>query len=211
MGLTKMQMQGYVFDANQHEPRQGGGTNHPVGRFPATVSDTSINENKNKDGGFLEVEFTTPAGVAVMRYNLWNKNPQAVEIANGQLSALCRATGRFQVRGDDEGAALRGAQCMIEVGFQKGNEPSTEKPNGGYTEIKKVLDGAGNEPGKNPVPANTSAPLTQQAGGGWNSNPQPQQQPQQQPNQNPAQQNNGWQQGGGGQAAGATNPPWGSR
>ena len=203
-------MQG-TFDANQFEPKQSAGTNHPVGRFPFDITDTSIEENKNKDGGFFMVEFTTPAGVAVMRYNMWNKSEQAVNIAQGQLSALCRAVGRFQVRWEDQGAALRGANGMIEVGFQKGQEPSAERPNGGYTEVKKVLDSAGNDPagGNNPAPQNNQQqqPMTNQGGGNWGNQNQPQ-------NNNPPQNNNGgnWQQGqqnnGGGNN---TSPPWGSR
>lgn len=213
-----MQMQG-GFDATKIEPKQSAGTNHPVGRFPFTISDTSIEENKNKDGGFFMVEFTTPAGVAVMRYNMWNKNPQAVDIANGQLSALCHATGRYQVGWQDEGAALRGAQGMIEVGFQKDQGPSPERPNGGYTEIKKVMDAAGNEPGKGPAPStqvqpnSNAAPMTSNGQGGWNNNPAPN--PNQNPNPNPALNPNagGWQQGGGANPnpGNNTSPPWGSR
>lgn len=226
-----IQMQG-TFDANQFEPKQSAGTNHPVGRFPFDITDTSIEENKNKDGGFFMVEFTTPAGVAVMRYNMWNKSEQAVNIAQGQLSALCRAVGRFQVRWEDQGAALRGAKGMIEVGFQKGQEASAERPNGGYTEVKKVLDSAGNDPagGNNPAPqTQQQPPMTNQGGGNWgnqnqpqnNNNNPPQGQQQQswinnQPQQNTqqqSQQNGGnWQQGqqnnGGGNN---TSPPWGSR
>lgn len=228
--IMSIQMTG-TFDANQFEPKQSAGTNHPVGRFPFDITDTSIEENKNKDGGFFMVEFTTPAGVAVMRYNMWNKSEQAVNIAQGQLSALCRAVGRFQVRWEDQGAALRGAKGMIEVGFQKGQEPSAERPNGGYTEIKKVLDSVGNDPagGNSSAPqTQQQQPMTNQGGGNWgnqnqpqNNNNPPQGQQQQswinnQPQQNTqqqSQQNGGnWQQGqqnnGGGNN---TSPPWGNR
>lgn len=216
-----MQMQG-GFNAQQFEPKQSAGTNHPVGRFPFTVTGTSIEENKEKTGGFFMVEFTTPAGVAVMRYNMWNKNPQAVDIANGQLSALCHATGRYQLNWQDEGAAMRGAQGMIEVGFQKDQGPSPERPNGGYTEIKKVLDSAGNEPGKAPAsvqpqPSANQAPMTSNGQGGWNN---AQQNATQQPNSPPANSPpvggaGGWQQGGGNNppAGGGVNqpPPWGQQ
>ena len=208
------------FDATKIEPKQSAGTNHPVGRFPFTISDTSIEENKNKDGGFFMVEFTTPAGVAVMRYNMWNKNPQAVDIAQGQLSALCHATGRYQVGWQDEGAALRGAQGMIEVGFQKDQGPSPERPNGGYTEIKKVMDAAGNEPGKGSAPStqvqpnSNAAPMTSNGQGGWNNN-NPAPNPNQNPNPNPAPNPNagGWQQGGGANPnpGNTGTPPWGPR
>lgn len=151
------------FDANQFQPKQGM-EGHPVGQFPFNISNTSIEATKDNTGGMFVVEFTTPTGVAKMRYNLWNSSPKAVEIAHGQLSALCHATGVYRLDWGNEGAALRNAVGQIVVGYQKGEEPSPEKPHGGYTEIKKVLDRNGNEPGKPPQqPGNQQQP----GQGGW--------------------------------------------
>ena len=208
----------YSFDATQFTPSQSVG-GHPPGKFPARVSNTSIQETKNKDGGMFVVEFTTNAGSIVNRYNLWNKEPKAVEIAHKELSALCYATGIFKLDFNNDGAAMRGAQCMIEVGKQD---------NGEYMEIKKVYDLQGNEPGK--APATGAA---QPQGGGWGAPqgqqaaanpPAQQQQPQgqawqppgqQQPTQQqPAQQQapQGWQPAPGaapsGAPANAGAPPW---
>lgn len=154
-----MQIQG-SFDANQHAPKQLGAS-LPPGKYPFQISNTSIQPTKDNDGGMFVVEFSTPSGNAVMRYNLWNKSPQAVEIAHGQLSALCHAVGIFKIDYANEGAALRGAQGMLEIGWQKGNEPTAEKPEGGYTEVKRVFDKNGNEPGKPPA----NAPQPQQGNG----------------------------------------------
>lgn len=182
------------FDATQFEPIQSAGlAPHPIGKYPARIVGTSCEQVKDKDKeGLFKVEFETPAGRAIKRYNLWITSPQAVEIAHKELSALCYATGVFRLNFMDEGAALRGAQLQIEVGWQKGNEPTQEKPGGGYTEIKKVFDANGNEPGKQnaapqpqaqqwgggqpqqqapqqAAPAPASAPMQQQPGGGWGS------------------------------------------
>lgn len=192
----------YVFDATQFNPEQGIGK-HPTGKFPASISETSIEENKNKDGGYFSVTFTTPAGSIRKNYNLWYSNPtdgqkQAVEIANKSLSALCYATGVFKVGMTDEGAALRGARCQIEVTPQKNNPE--------YHEVSKVYDANGNEPGKAPAAAPQPAAGAQQ--GGWSSQPAPAAQPAPAPAPAPQQQpaNAGWQQGP--TAAPGSAPPW---
>lgn len=138
-----MPMQG-SFDASQFVPKQGGGA-HPVGKgFDATISNTSIEPTKAGDGGMFIVEFSTPAGRINSRYNLWNKNEKAVQIAHGELSALCHATGVFRLDFQNDGAALRNARCKIDVGLQNEAEPD------GYVEVKKVMDANGNEPGRGP-------------------------------------------------------------
>lgn len=218
-----MQING-SFNANQYEPNQGGGASHPPAqKVPFTITGTSIAENKAKDGGMFVVELTSSMGTQVQRYNIWNKEPKAVEIAHGQLSALCRATGRYQIDWGNEGAALRGAQGLMDIGYQKGEEPTAEKPQGGYTELKRVYDLAGNDPSKPGQAAqqnqpqaqqNGPTPMTNQQGGSWGQQqPNPaQQQPQgqQQPNPTPQQAGGAWQPGGNA-AGGGTTPPWGNR
>lgn len=170
------------FDASQFEPSQGGGA-HPVGKFPATISNTAIKPTKSGDGGLFEVEFSTQAGSISNRYNLWNKNLQAVEIAQKQLSALCYATGIFKLDFRNDAAVLRGAKLIIEVDNQK-NKDGT--PNG-YVEVKKVYDLNGNEPGRSsPAPQTASqqpqqpaqqvAPAPSNGNGGWGT-PAPQNAP----------------------------------
>jgi hypothetical protein len=159
------------FDASQHTPKQGGGA-HPIGKYPATITNTSIVPTKSNDGGIFVIELTTPSGTIENRYNLWNQSPKAVEIAHNELSAMCHATGVFKLDWKNEGAALRGSRCMIEVADQI--DKQTKQPNG-YVEVKKVYDQAGNEPGKPPAnpapqaaqPAQAGAPMTQQGNGGW--------------------------------------------
>ncbi len=146
------------FDANQHAPKQLGAI-VPPGKWPFVISDTAIVPTKAGDGGMFVVTFNTPQGNIQMRYNLWNQSPKAVEIAHGQLSALCHATGVFKVNWPNQGAELRNAQGMIEVGLQDPDKPD------GYTEVKRVFDKNGNEPGKAPAAAPQAA--------GWNGQQQP--------------------------------------
>ncbi len=145
------------FDATQHQPRQGGQA-HPVGKFPFTITNTEIVPTKDGNGGMFVITFTSPSGEIVNRYNLWNNSAKAVEIAHGQLSALCHATGVFRLNFDNAGAELRGARGMMEIGYQKGSEPTAENPSGGYVELKKVFDANGNEPGKAKVVAQPMSP-----------------------------------------------------
>lgn len=141
------------FDANQFKPNQGGQA-HPIGqKFDFQITNTEITATKDQQGGMFVVEFTTPAGSIVSRYNIWNASPKAAEIAHGQLSALCHATGVFRLDWANDGAALRGARGKLDVGYQKGEEPTAERPAGGYVEVKKVYDANGNEPGKGPAPS----------------------------------------------------------
>src|SRR6267154_6238937 len=204
-----------TFDANQFEPRQSAG-GHPIGnKFPFEISHTEVKPTSAGTGGLFEVTFTTPAGQIINRYNLFNQSVKAVEIAHGQFSALCRAVVRYQVDFNNDGAILRGARGCLDVGWQKGEELTAGRPEGGYVEVKKVYDVNGNEPGKAPAQAQPQGhvatgqgqPLQQQPGGGWGNGAQPQQTVQ---TTSPAPaQGQTWQPGGQGQAA--ANPPWGSR
>ena len=211
----------WAFNANQYEPNQGMAAHPPALKIPFTITNTAIVETKDKTGGMLVVDLTSQLGTMVMRYNINNQNPKAVEIAYGQLSALCRAVSIYQIDGNNECAALRSGKGLMDVGYQKGEEPDPAFPDRkGYTELKKVYDINGNEPGKTAaqpqtqqgegftqqLPPNQSAPLQQQPGGNWGAQPQPQPNPAQQPPQ--GQPGQAWQPGG--QQAGAT-PPWGQR
>jgi hypothetical protein len=212
-----MQVQ-WSFDAQSHEPNQGFGSHPPAQKVPFTISNTAIKETKDKTGGYLAVEFTSPMGMIIQNYNINNANPKAVEMAYGQLSALCRATGVYKIDGMNECAALRGAKGLMDVGYQKGEEPDPNFPDRkGYTELKKVYDLAGNDPSKPaqqqaPQQAQPNAsqpqgqPLTQQPGGGWATGQAQAPNPAQQA---PNQAGGAWQPNSGN--APSSNPPWGSR
>lgn len=216
-----MQVQ-WTFNANQYDPNQGFGIHPPALKVPFTITNTEIRPTKDSTNdnpkGYLSIEFTSPLGMVKNIYNIKNDNPKTVEIAYGQLSALCRAVNIYQIDGNNECAALRGGKGLMDVGYQKGEDPDPAFPDRkGYTELKRVYDVAGNDPSRpqaTPQQVQTTgnaAPMTAQPGGGWGQPNQPAQQPQ---NPNPAQQppnqaGGAWQPGGNGQANSA--PPWGNR
>jgi hypothetical protein len=188
----------WTFDARTVQPQQGGGA-HPVGnKFPFTITNVEVKPTKENTGGMLNVELTSPAGSVINRYNLWNENDKAREIAQKELSALCHVTGIFVI-GPRQGQELLGGKGLMDVGFQRGHEPTAEKPAGGYVEVKKVYDMAGNEPGKAVQQVQQQANPQQNAhnavAGQWNAGAQQNTQPQQNAG--------GWSQG---QAA--TTAPW---
>lgn len=207
------------FNANQYEPKQGMEGHPPAQKVPFTITNTEIRPTKDSTpenpSGYLAVEFTSPIGSILQRYNIKNNSPKAVEIAYGQLSALCRAVNIYQIDGTNECAALRGGKGLMDIGYQKGEEPGPNNPDAkGYTELKRVYDLAGNDPSKpataqqqtqNGPVVSQNQPLQQQPGGTWGTqsqNPNPSPQPSNQP------QGQAWQPGN---AAVGQSPPWGNR
>lgn len=214
-----------AFNAQQYDPTQGVGS-LPIGKHPVIVESSEVKANKANDGGYLQLNLRIIDGpqqgtTGAYRLNLYHSNQQTVEIAHRQLSAICHVIGVFQVT---DSSQLHNLPFLIEVGPQK-NDPQ-------YTEVKKVFDMNGNEPGKAGAGAAAAQPQQQQPqgqpNGAWGGAPQGQpQQPaggaawggQQQPAQQPAQQPQGGAAWGGqpaqnpapqgGAPAGAA--PWGQR
>ena len=78
---------------------------------------------------------------------------------------LFRSVGILQIDGNNECAALRGGKGLMDVGYQKGEEPDPQFPDRkGYTELKRVYDLSGNDPSK---PG--AAPQPQGNGGVWSA------------------------------------------
>lgn len=212
------------FDARLVPPQQAG-DKHPVGMFDFQITNTYLKPSKDGQHLMLLVEFSSPAGRIERNYIVDGASAQAIEIANKQISALCHAVNIFRLtypkdaQGspvfDQAARELRGGRGRMEVAFQKGHEPTAENPAGGYVEVRKVFDSAGNEPGKQgsqpqvqPAQQRSQqtpeqAPMTQQAGGGWGGG-------QTAANPNPAPQGNGGGWTPQGQAGAAQSPPWGS-
>ena len=225
-----------AFNAQQYDPTQGGGS-LPVGRHPSIIESSEVKANKANDGGYLQLNVKLIDGpqtgtTGAYRLNLYHSNPQTAEIAHRQLSAICHCVGVFNVQ---DSSQLHNIPFIIEVGLQKGEEAAQK----GYTEVKKVFDINGNEPGKAGQGAPAAQPQQQPAAQGGFGQQQPAQQPQQpqgggawgqQPAQQPAAQPQGnapaWgggqpaqqqqpaQQAGGWQQGGAApagGAPWGQR
>jgi hypothetical protein len=208
------EMVAYSFNANQHQPAYGGGGSLPPGSYKGVIVESSqenVEKNGQVVGGYLALQITPIEGPLkgqkmTDRLNLHHTNPKTVEIANKQLSAYCHVLGKFQI---NDTAELHNIPFMFEVNWQKGQEPSEANPNGGYTEIKKIMDINGNEPGKSGnnnsgnvnqnqnvnIPDQAAGGVTAQ-GGGWGGQQNGGQQ-QQPDNNQQGNQNNGGQNGGG--------------
>ena len=170
-----------AFNAQQYDPTQGGGS-LPVGRHPVIVESSEVKANKANDGGYLQLNLKLIDGpqmgtTGAYRLNLYHSNPQTAEIAHRQLSAICHVIGVFNVQDSQQ---LHNIPFIVEVGLQKGEEAAQK----GYTEVKKVFDINGNEPGKAGQGAPAAQPQQQPAAQGGFGQQQPAQQPAAQPQGN---------------------------
>ena len=129
------------FDATKIDPTQGEG-NLPVGKHKVVIYSSDIKPTKEKDGGYLQLnvkviegDFTGMSGA--MRFNIYlEKSPEAMEIARRRLSAVCHVCNTYNLTQSEQ---LYNIPFYVEVVAQA--DPK-------YTEIKKVYDVNGNEPGK---------------------------------------------------------------
>ena len=149
-------------DATKIDPTQGL-PSLPVGKHPVIIVESDVKGTKAGDGGLVEFIlsiFDGPAkgSTGAYRINLYNSNPQTVEIAHKQMSALCHVTGVYQLQNTQQ---LHNIPFMIDVGLQKGKE-NEEK---GYTQVNRVYDIHGNEPGKQGQQQTSAQPA--QAANAW--------------------------------------------
>lgn len=73
----------------------------PAGKYLAVITESEMKSTKNGNGSYLELTFQVIEGEFKGR-NLWsrlnldNPNQLTVQIARGELSAVCRAVGVMQ-------------------------------------------------------------------------------------------------------------------
>lgn len=85
------------FDASQVEPA-GEFEPIPAGKYVAIITHSEMKPTRSGTGRYLELTFQIVEGqykgrMLWARLNLENPNPTAVQIARGELSAICRAVG----------------------------------------------------------------------------------------------------------------------
>lgn len=90
------------FDANNVAPDEGRFGPLPAGWYNVTIDESEMKPTNAGDGAYLKLRFSILDGkYANQKFfhnlNLQNKNAQTVEIAHGQLSAICRAVGVLRV------------------------------------------------------------------------------------------------------------------
>ena len=93
----------------------------PAGKYLAIISNSEMKPTKNGTGTYLELTFQVIDGqyknrLLWSRLNLSNPNNQAVQIAQGELSAICRAVGVLQPK---DSAELHNLPLQITVKCKK--------------------------------------------------------------------------------------------
>lgn len=143
------------FNAADVEPRDSFDL-LPAGWYVAEATASEMKETKSRNGHYLEIEWTITEGSAKgrrvwSRLNLDNPNATAVEIAQRDLSAICRATGVMRVGDSSE---LHGKPIRVKVKVRKGTD--------GYDDTNEV---AGYKP-REDAPTTGAAPSGGNGGGG---------------------------------------------
>lgn len=118
------------FNAAEVEP-QGSFEPIPAGWYTAMVTDSEFKPTKNGTGEYLQLRIDIIEGdyenrVLFDRLNLNNPNQTAVEIAQRQLSAICRAVGVMTPQDSND---LHDKPLKVKVGIRpagNGYEASNE-------------------------------------------------------------------------------------
>lgn len=108
------------FDAHQVEPASGKDP-IPAGKYVVAISNSEMHPTKNGTGQYLELEYQVIEGEhkgrkVWSRHNLHHANAQAVQIARGELSAICRAVG---VMAPKDSAELHNLPLTVTVKLKK--------------------------------------------------------------------------------------------
>ena len=108
------------FDANTVEP-SGDFEPIPAGKYPAVITDSELKPTKAGTGHYLQLTFQIIDGphqnrLLWARLNIDNPNPQAQQIAQGELSAICRAVG---VLAPQDSVELHNLPLVIHVRCKK--------------------------------------------------------------------------------------------
>jgi len=96
----------------------------PEGRYLAIITDSVLKPTGRGDGHYLEftfqvIEYPYKGHLLRSRLNLDSPNGKVVEIACGELSAICRAVGHMHPRNSVE---LHGVPLVIIVGIRRSKE-----------------------------------------------------------------------------------------
>lgn len=142
------------FDARQVEPASYA-LPPVLADYHVRIIESEPKPTKNNDGGYLgfQIEILDPGPYLGRKVphnlNLFHSNPQTVEIAYRQLSALCYVTGVFNIQ---DSRQLHNIPFIATIGPQKDNPQ--------YANVYAVKDINGNLPGKtaSPVAAPAAVP-----------------------------------------------------
>lgn len=100
---------GSGFDSNSVEPQQGfSGEPLPAGAYEVEITNAEIRDLKSGNGVGLNIEYTVISPAQHANRKIWqnlnikHSNPQAEQIGQSQLSALCRALSIGVLNDSDE-------------------------------------------------------------------------------------------------------------
>jgi len=116
----KRKMATLNFNANEVPPAEALEA-VPAGKYIAVITESEVKPTKSGTGHFLELAFEIIEGELKgrkvwARLNLDNPNAQAVQIARGELSAICHAVGVMQPK---DSAELHNLPMEISVRCKK--------------------------------------------------------------------------------------------
>ncbi len=111
-------LQGY--DASNHEPL-GDFEALPKGEYRAMATDSEMKDTKAGTGSYLQIVWELldeehQGRKLWSRLNLDNPNTTAVEIAQRELSSICRATGVLRPK---DSAEFHNIPVVLKVGVEK--------------------------------------------------------------------------------------------
>ena len=127
------------FDATQYDPSQTMSVCLPLEDYYFEITSAAVEAVKDKPNeGKLAVSLRIESGpykgtVQKDYFNIYNANPQAVQIAYKELSALCHVVGKLRLADERE---LIGGRGRATIGPQANNDK--------YSEVKqyKFVDGS---------------------------------------------------------------------
>lgn len=152
------------FDANRVDPASNFDP-IPAGKYLAAIIESEMKPTKSGTGNYLQLTFQVLDGphkgrLLWARLNLDNPNATAVQIAQGELSAICRAVG---VLVPHDSVELHNLPLVISVRCKK-RADTGEITNeiGGYTKKEAppapppAVNGATTAPWKRPPTGNVA-------------------------------------------------------
>lgn len=147
------------FDATQVAPQEDFAP-LPTGEYVAQIVDSDLKPTKNGNGHYLELTLQVTEGEGKgrkvwARLNLDNPNPKAVEIAQRELSAICHAVGKMQVRDSQE---LHYKPLVIRVEFVPADGVKTTRDTNEIKAWKAIAGGAATQTAQAQPAANTASP-----------------------------------------------------
>jgi hypothetical protein len=133
------------FDANAKENQR---TNSvvPAGEYPMILVDSEKKATSKGDGAMLKCKFQIVSGefqnrVVFKNFNLWLPSEQAVQIARGEFSELCRSVGVATPRDSSE-LHNKPVMCKVKIRKDKNGQYDDQNDISGWKPIGKSAPAA---------------------------------------------------------------------